>query len=103
MEDFLNNPEERIAAFSNSLNKNENRYSTCNEKEIKKRKNTKQSPKIDSEVIKETVQVRISQTIDRKIREIIWNIYQSTGEKTSMRDFLDRALLEYIENRKKSN
>lgn len=101
MEDFLNNPEERIEAFSNSLNKKEYRESTSNEKEIKKKKNIKQSPKIDSDVIKETVQVRISLSVDRKIREIIWDIYQSTGEKTSMRDFLDRALLEYIENRQK--
>lgn len=107
MIDFLDNPEERISSFGSSVQNLVNKpdksvkqpvdYST----RYKKRKND--TPSLQRKDQKKnltegTVQIRISISIEQKIRDLLLCHYKNTGEKVSVREYVDTALRYYIES-----
>ena len=101
MNDFLENPDERIAQFGDltrkKLSNNNSLMEETSDTVIPSKKKNKTHLVADYEKnVGDTIHIRISRTIEQQVREILLNYYRSTGKKMVLREFADQALLEYI-------
>lgn len=101
--DFLSNPEERISSFGNRvqniMEKTKERDGKVPIPMQKSQKHKKEKIDLPNESrVENTVQIRISVTIEQKIRDIILSHYKKTGEKISLRAYADKALLFYVDS-----
>lgn len=107
MTDFLNNPEENIAAFGSSLKDKLEKKTPLKEKEVpvhsrevlsqqKKNRTVASKASAGDDSNKMTVHIRISNGVDLAVREALLAYYKSTGKKISVREYADRALMEYL-------
>lgn len=100
---FLDNQEElNIESFNGSFRKALEQGKTeesNNQTSGKKQKKSTKKTLIDipKSSTPDSVRISISKTNDKKIREIILNHYVQTGERLSIKQFVDNCICIYIE------
>lgn len=111
MDDFLNNPEERISSFGNPV-RNTGKKSISDEQKSenlsRQKKNTHSSSHVH--IIEEkckdnrgqyTFSVKLNKELETFIRAALLNILQSTGEKVTIQQFVNDSVKEYLKHYEK--
>lgn len=108
MYDFLNNPEETISSFGNSVrnsSKNDQvdemgakEFPQQKKKQISLSKANMPDVKYKNVGCKNTFSVKLNRELEASIRAVLLNILQSTGEKVTIQQFVNDSVKEYLKH-----